>query len=527
MEETTDIRTDWDEGERRFAAGDLAGALECYARIVERQPTIEALQRVASIYVASGNPDAAMQLWQQVLAAQPASAQAAFELGRLRLEHNLPTAAAASFKHVLQLAPDLAEAHYGLATAYAQQNRWERAEASARNALAIDPGYTDAMMVLSHAQRHQGRADDAVATLRAAADAAPARADIRSDLGQLLLSTGDEESAAAEFAAALGADPGHAGAAYRLGAIRLRQSLFDEAAELLLTAHRSRPDDVEGRRRLAQALLGAERYSEAVEHYRALDEFFGRDVDALTEFATALTGAQEYEEAEEVCERGLRIDPNNAAVTRVKGQVYFYTARYAATEALFQRLPGSLLPPGYFDSLLPLLRASIGLPGDLIECGVYKGGATVEFARVIEGTGKVIHACDTYAGMPDPTEHDNYHRKGDFADTSLVSCTTRWEVEGVRDRIVPHKGLFQDTLPSMGDNRYCFAFLDSDFYVSQMQAIEHVYPRMAKGGWVIVDDYGWKHCDGCKVALDEFLADKPERDHFKCILGALWGFKKM
>jgi tetratricopeptide (TPR) repeat protein len=527
MDNVTDKRQDWEEGERLFAAGDLGGALECYGRILQERPTFEAVQRVASIYVATGNPEAAMQLWQQVLTAQPTSAEAAFELGRLRLEHNLPAAAAASFKHVLQLAPHLAEAHYGLATAYAQQSRWARAETSARSAIALKPDYPDALRLMCHAQKHLGRGEEALASMRAAAELAPGRADIQADLGHLLQAAGDDESAAVAFAAALAADPSHALASARLGTIRLRAARFDEAIDLLLTAHRDRPEDRETHRHLAQALLQAERFQEAVEHYRALSDDAPEDVELLAPLAAAFTGAQEYEEALAICERGLRIDPHSAAMIRVKGQVYFYTARYKETEALFPRLPGSLLPPGYFDSLLPLLQNSLLLPGDLIECGVYKGGATTEFARVIEGTGKVIHACDTYEGMPEPSEHDNYHRKGHFGDTSLVSCATRWEVAGVRDRIVPHKGLFQETFPSMSENRYCFALLDSDFYVSQMQALEHVYPRMSPGGWVVVDDYGWKDCDGCKVALDEFLADKPEGPHFKCILGALWGFRKL
>lgn len=179
-----------------------------------------------------------------------------------------------------------------------------------------------------------------------------------------------------------------------------------------------------------------------------------------------------------------------------------------------------------------------GIPGDYVECGVWKGGAVglMALANLEHGAARRrLHLFDAFDDIcePDP-EHD-----GDFAlDTaSRMSGRDRSEfagrlqplkgiydargghgtVAGARDLLVQrigydagsisfHKGWFQDTLPldAPAIDRIAILRLDGDFYASTQVCLEHLYDKLVPGGFLILDDYGtWA---GCRKATDEFRA---------------------
>lgn len=441
------------------------------------------------------------------------------------LDEGRPAAAVVVFKRLQHAHPDLFEADYGLSLALYRQGRWSRAEVSAARAIAISPQNPDGYAALGQAVAMQGRLGDAVAALIKALQLAPERVDLGLALCEAPAITNDLEAAADLLEELFGVEHA-AGGAELLALVRLRQGRAEDAARLFEAVLAGGVDAYALRKLHAQALYQSDRFEEALGVYRRLASEQPDDGDLYGPLAGALSHLRRFGEALEVCDLGLRLDPAKEDLRRIKAQALLYLDRQMEIPLLFERMPDTLLSAGYFDLMRPLVEECRGIPGDVIECGVYKGGATIALAKVIAGTGKVIHACDTFEGMPRPTDHDNFHQQGDFSDTSLESVEQRWREAGVRDIIVPHRGLFQDTLPTMSDNRYCFAFLDADYYVSMLQALEHVYPRISPGGWIVVDDYGWIHCEGCKIAVDEFLADKPERAGFGCILSCLHGFRK-
>ena len=71
-------------------------------------------------------------------------------------------------------------------------------------------------------------------------------------------------------------------------------------------------------------------------------------------------------------------------------------------------------------------------------------------------------------------------------------------------------GYFQDTLPSYADQRFCFVHLDCVIYESYRTCLEFFYPRLVRGGVILLDEYNDPPWPGCTLAVDEFLADKPE-----------------
>jgi len=144
--------------------------------------------------------------------------------------------------------------------------------------------------------------------------------------------------------------------------------------------------------------------------------------------------------------------------------------------------------------------------------GVYKGGSAGAMAWALRKMGieRTIHLCDTFEGMPKTLDWE-FHEEHDFGDTSLAVVTSKLDSLVADFPAQFHKGLFSDTLPEISDRRFCFAHIDADLYESVKQACEFVYPRMARGGVILFDDYGASTCPGAKRAVDEFFEDKLER----------------
>lgn len=143
--------------------------------------------------------------------------------------------------------------------------------------------------------------------------------------------------------------------------------------------------------------------------------------------------------------------------------------------------------------------------GDFAEVGVYKGGTARLIAR--SSLQKKLHLFDTFAGMPEAKEGVDYHQKGDFNDTSLSS---------VKDLLkdCPNVSFYQGFFPQMAGPlmgaKFCYVHIDVDIYQSVKDCLQFFYSRMVPGGVMLFDDYEWKDTEGVKIAIDEFLKEKPE-----------------
>lgn len=151
------------------------------------------------------------------------------------------------------------------------------------------------------------------------------------------------------------------------------------------------------------------------------------------------------------------------------------------------------------------------VPGDLIETGVWRGGATVFMRGVLAARGvhdRTVWVADSFAGLPVPSDpHDAGH---DFSATRFpILAISRAEVEDLfrrydllDERVRFLEGWFKDTLPSAPISKLALMRLDGDLYESTMDALRALYARLAPGGFVIVDDY--HDFEPCRRAVDEF-----------------------
>jgi O-methyltransferase len=166
-----------------------------------------------------------------------------------------------------------------------------------------------------------------------------------------------------------------------------------------------------------------------------------------------------------------------------------------------------------------------GIEGDVVECGVWRGGSAISMAETLGGHGddhRRVFMYDTYEGMSEPTELDvrisdgasavtkyQDRRRGDHSDWQYASLR---EVQAnvasaryPRNRFVLVKGKVEDTIPG----KIALLRLDTDFYNSTSHEMEHLYPRLSAGGVLIIDDYGaWA---GARKAVDDYVASKSIR----------------
>jgi O-methyltransferase len=154
-----------------------------------------------------------------------------------------------------------------------------------------------------------------------------------------------------------------------------------------------------------------------------------------------------------------------------------------------------------------LFRQTLQIPGDIFECGVYKGGTAALIAALLAETksAKKLYLFDTFEGMPETDAKKDWHRKGDFSDTSLEEVQSF--VNGGKACIFK-KGFIPDTFIDLSDTAVSFCHIDVDIYRSIIDSLEFIWPRLSSGGVIVFDDYGFPTCLGARQAVDDFFQDK-------------------
>jgi O-methyltransferase len=141
-----------------------------------------------------------------------------------------------------------------------------------------------------------------------------------------------------------------------------------------------------------------------------------------------------------------------------------------------------------------------GVPGDLIETGVWRGGACIMMKATLTAYGdssRTVWVADSFQGLPPPNtdlypadEGDELYRKGELS-VGADQVRHNFERYGLLDERVKFLvGWFKDTLPDAPIDALSVMRLDGDMYESTWQAIEALYPRLSPGGFCIVDDFG-------------------------------------
>ena len=165
-----------------------------------------------------------------------------------------------------------------------------------------------------------------------------------------------------------------------------------------------------------------------------------------------------------------------------------------------------------------------GIPGALVECGVWRGGSimiALATLRALGRTDRDVYLFDTYEGLPRPDDakdvdvlgnraihgwlpHARGNEQSNWAYASLDDVRANLALtEYPSDRIHFVKGMVENTIPAGAPGQIALCRLDTDWYASTSHEMTHLYPRIAVGGVLIIDDYG--HFRGAREAVDEYL----------------------
>ncbi len=178
--------------------------------------------------------------------------------------------------------------------------------------------------------------------------------------------------------------------------------------------------------------------------------------------------------------------------------------------------------PGYADTMIGLKRLDNlqscietvigeGIEGDLIETGAWRGGACIFMRAVLAAYGvedRRVFVADSFEGLPRPdkkwrADRDNTLHGHKFMAISLDEVENNFRRYGLLDdKVVFLQGWFKDTLPDAPIEKLSVLRLDGDMYGSTMDALQNLYPKLSKGGFCIIDDYG--AIEGCRKAVSDF-----------------------
>lgn len=190
------------------------------------------------------------------------------------------------------------------------------------------------------------------------------------------------------------------------------------------------------------------------------------------------------------------------------------------------RRNGQMLPDGepdrwgFSDSMVGLrrldqLQAAIetvveeGVPGDILEAGVWRGGAAI-FARGVLAslgvTDRTVWLADSFQGLPAPIHAlDSDFSKQDSLAVSLDQVQDAFRRYGLLDEKVAFlPGWFEDTLPQAPVDQLAILRADGDLFSSTLEILTNLYPKLAPGGFVIIDDYG--ALQDCRAAVHAYRA---------------------
>lgn len=148
---------------------------------------------------------------------------------------------------------------------------------------------------------------------------------------------------------------------------------------------------------------------------------------------------------------------------------------------------------------------------NLVEIGVYKGGTSFFIASLANSLGLIAthHSFDTFEGHAEEDVDPNIevkHRPKSFSGTSYDDVK---KVLCVLENVILYKGRFQDNCHNLDNQKVHFAHIDMDIYIPTFFALKFLEQNLARGGIMIVDDYGFTTCPGIKKAIEEFRALYP------------------
>lgn len=146
--------------------------------------------------------------------------------------------------------------------------------------------------------------------------------------------------------------------------------------------------------------------------------------------------------------------------------------------------------------------------GDIVECGVWKGGSAALLATKLQGN--TLHIYDSFIGMPDSTAKDgtlaqSMIGQGGVDEEEVCSFVRGHVPNGAHLQV--HSGWFHETfIPEQAPDSVRLLHVDCDWYESVLQTLDFFYDKVTPGGYIILDDYAY--WQGARQAYYDFCAKR-------------------
>ena len=197
----------------------------------------------------------------------------------------------------------------------------------------------------------------------------------------------------------------------------------------------------------------------------------------------------------------------------------------AVSQTFLKVKPFTMTSPERIFALCEAVRYIVAnnIPGDIVECGVWKGGSMMAVADTLLSLNqetKHLYLFDTFEGMTDPSENDLDFRgvKATKLMKEIQEKGSGWcsaqinEVKAAmnsvgydENKIHLVEGRVEDTIPDQSPSTIALLRLDTDWYDSTRHELIHLFPRISPGGVIIIDDYGY--WQGARKAVDEYIKE--------------------
>jgi O-methyltransferase len=151
-----------------------------------------------------------------------------------------------------------------------------------------------------------------------------------------------------------------------------------------------------------------------------------------------------------------------------------------------------------------------GVDGDVVELGCYVGTTSLFLQRMLRNTSKTLHVYDSFAGLPPKVAADASPAGEQFKAGELTASKAQlvkyFKQAGLPLPVI-HKCWFEELTVADTPNSISFAFLDGDFYTSIMASLKVVWPKLAPGAVVLIDDYHTEALPGVRQVVKEWSRD--------------------
>jgi hypothetical protein len=209
-------------------------------------------------------------------------------------------------------------------------------------------------------------------------------------------------------------------------------------------------------------------------------------------------------------------------VKKAKSSEYKYLTSIYHKYSKFTMVPQQ----AYIENLQLILNYK-DFKGDVVECGVWRGGMIAGIAEIL-GKDRSYHLFDSFEGLPPAKEIDGTAAITWQSDKDGVNyydnCTASEDyarnlLDNLKVNYTINKGWFQETFPLFHNySEISILRLDADWYDSTLLCLEYFFPKVSKGGIIIIDDYyTW---EGCSKAVHDYLS----REQSNCVIRSGSGF---